>query len=200
MRKIKTILGVIFVLSIASGCAMAEGKDFVSNNKQESIAQQTSNCNTEEAALAIATDDVAKVFEVDKNSLHGEVSYNQDSSIQPDGWFVQMQTDNWDYAVWIAEGTDRVKIARASEEHPMVSISNEEMKQIVQSEEFLDLAKDIVMNKLGDSRAIEDIFFDNSDEASEYNSVDITLVLDDGHSYTLSFYKDGMLRSLLYSK
>lgn len=56
------------------------------------------------------------------------------------------------------------------------------------------------MNKLGDSRAIKDAYFDNLNEtAEEYNYVDVTLVLEDGNIYTLSFYKDGMLRSLLYS-
>lgn len=200
MRKMKAFLSIIFALAVASGCSMAEAKDISGNNNQESITLQTSNCNDKETALAMAAEDAEKVFGVDKDSLQGEAVYNQDSNIQPNGWFVQMQADNWDYVVWLYEDTDRVKIARASKEHPIVSISNEEMKQIVQSEKLLDSAKDIVMNKLGDSRAIKDAYFDNLDEASEeYNYVDITLALENGNSYTLSFYKDGMLKSLLYS-
>lgn len=200
MRKMKAFLSVIFALAVASGCSMAEAKDISGNNNHESITLQTSNCNDKETALSVAAEDVEMVFGVDKNSLQGDAAYNQDSSIQPDGWFVQMQADNWDYVVWIYEGTDRVKIARASKEHPIVSISNEEMKHIIQSDELLSSAKDIVINNLGDSRAIKDVYFDNLDETSEeYNSVDVTLVLEDGNIYTLSFYKDGMLRSLLYS-
>ncbi len=198
MRK-KAFLSIILALTLVSGCAMVQAEVISDHDKQVSIFRRTSNCNTEETALAIAADDVAKVFGIDKDSLQGEASYNYDSKIQPDGWFVQMQDENWDYAVWIEEGTDRVKIARASEEHPMISISNEEMKQIVQSEQLLDSAKDIVMNKLGDSREVKDVYFDNLNEVSEYNSVDIMLILEDGNMYMLSFYKDGMLRSLLYS-
>lgn len=43
-------------------------------------------------------------------------------------------------------------------------------------------------------RIIKDTYFDNLDETSEEcNSIDVTLVLEDGSIYTLSIYKNGML-------
>lgn len=198
MKKRTAILGVVLLLSFASGCAMTEAKDVYGEKSRMSLSQQISKCNTEKVALAVAAGGVAKVFDAEQDSLQGEASYHLDSNIQPDGWFVQLYADDWDYAVWIAEDKNRIKLTRASEEHPIVSISNQEMKQIIQSEEILDAAKEIVADKLGDERAVKEAYFDNTDETSAYHSVDVTLIMEDGHSYMLSFYKDGLLRSLLY--
>lgn len=42
---------------------------------------------TKKQPFLVAAEDVEMVFGVDKNSLQGDAAYNQDSSIQPDGWF-----------------------------------------------------------------------------------------------------------------
>lgn len=196
--NIKKVIGVIFILSAVSGCAVAEAEEISSEKEYSNIVDLSSNIDTEESALNLAIDVAEVLFEADRNSLEGEVSYNQNSTIQPDGWFVQMQDNNWDYAVWIREDENRIKLTRAKEDYPMTAISEEEMEKIVQDTEWIDSAKEVVMNKLGDSRAIEDIYFEN--ENAECNSIDITLILEDGAQYLVSFYKDKVLRSLLYFK
>ncbi len=87
----------------------------------------------------------------------------------------------------IISGHHRVKSARAAE-----------MKEIIASEEILDSAKALITEQLGDDREIRDAYFDNTEEGVPHNSVDVTLVMEDGHIYMLTFYKDGTLRSLLY--
>ena len=64
--------------------------------------------------------------------------------------------------------------------------------------EILDSAKALITEQLGDDREIRDAYFDNTEEGTPHNSVDVTLVMEDGHIYMLTFYKDGTLRSLLY--
>ena len=64
--------------------------------------------------------------------------------------------------------------------------------------EILDSAKALITEQLGDDREIRDAYFDNTEEGVPHNSVDVTLVMEDGHIYMLTFYKDGTLRSLLY--
>ena len=72
------------------------------------------------------------------------------------------------------------------------------LMEIIESEEILDSAKALVAEQLGDDREIRDAYFDNTEEGAPHNSVDVTLVMEDGHIYMLTFYKDGTLRSLLY--
>ena len=64
--------------------------------------------------------------------------------------------------------------------------------------EILDSAKALVAEQLGDDREIRDAYFDNTEEGAPHNSVDVTLMMEDGRIYMLTFYKDGTLRSLLY--
>ena len=64
--------------------------------------------------------------------------------------------------------------------------------------EILDSAKALITEQLGDDREIRDAYFDNTEEGVPHNSVGVTLVMEDGHIYMLTFYKDGTLRSLLY--
>lgn len=71
----------------------------------------------------------------------GDASYNQDSSIQPDGWFVQLYDEDWDYAVWITEDKNRIHFVRGGEAHPLEFISEQEMKEIIESEEILILPR-----------------------------------------------------------
>lgn len=80
----------------------------------------------------------------------------------------------------------------------MEFISAQEMKEIIASEEILDSAKALITEQLGDDREIRDAYFDNTEEGVPHNSVGVTLVMEDGHIYMLTFYKDGTLRSLLY--
>ena len=49
-----------------------------------------------------------------------------------------------------------------------------------------------------DMRYSGDAYFDNTEEGAPHNSVDVTLMMEDGRIYMLTFYKDGTLRSLLY--
>ena len=195
MKKRKMILSVMLLLSITTGCAAGEAKALSDSKGRMSLSQQIAQCNSKESAMSIAENGI---FGANKYALEGDASYNQDSSIQPDGWFVQLYDEDWDYAVWITEDKNRIHFVRGGEAHPLEFISEQEMKEIIESEEILDSAKALVAEQLGDDREIRDAYFDNTEEGAPHNSVDVTLVMEDGHIYMLTFYKDGTLRSLLY--
>lgn len=198
MKKRKMLLSVMLLVSIITGCAAGEAKALSDSKSRMSLSQQIAKCNSKDTAISIAENGIEKVFGVNKYSLQGDASYNQDSSIQPDGWFVQLYAEDWDYAVWITEDKNRIHFARGGEAHPMEFISAQEMKEIIRSEEILDFAKALIAEQLGDDREIQDAYFDHAEEAGPYTSVDVTLVMEDGHIYMLTFYKDGTLQSLLY--
>lgn len=174
MKKRKMILSVMLLLSITTGCAAGEAKALSDSKGRMSLSQQIAKCNSKESAISIAENGIEKIFGANKYALEGDASYNQDSSIQPDGWFVQLYDGAWDYAVWITEDKNRIHFVRGGEAHPLEFISAQEMKEI------------------------RDAYFDNTEEGVPHNSVDVTLVMEDGHIYMLTFYKDGTLRSLLY--
>lgn len=166
---------------------------------QENIFSDAFNNNmTEKDSVNFAIDNLAKIFGIDAQKIQGEAEYYENSAIQPDGWFVQLYDSNWDYAVWIEPSNGRVKFSRGSSSHPMKSISTDEMNKIMQDNTWLDNAKKIISKNLNDPRKIVDIYFDSQNGISEYRSIDITIVLEDGYSYTLSYYSDGILKSLLY--
>ncbi len=198
MKKRKMILSVMLLLSITTGCAAGEAKALSDSKSRMSLSQQIAKCNSKESAISIAENGIEKIFGANKYALEGDASYNQDSSIQPDGWFVQLYDGDWDYAVWITEDKNRIHFVRGGEAHPLEFISAQEMKEITESEEILDSANALVAEQLGDDREIRDAYFDNTEEGAPHNSVDVTLVMEDGHIYMLTFYKDGTLRSLLY--
>lgn len=198
MKKRKMILSVMLLLSITTGCAAGEAKALSDSKGRMSLSQQIAKCNSKESAIFIAENGIEKIFGANEYALAGDASYNQDSSIQPDGWFVQLYDGDWDYAVWITEDKNRIHFVRGGEAHPLEFISAQEMKEIIESEEILDSAKALVAEQLGDDREIRDAYFDNTEEGAPHNSVDVTLVMEDGHIYMLTFYKDGTLRSLLY--
>lgn len=198
MKKRKMLLSVMLLLSITTGCAAGEMKGLSDVKSRVSLSQQIAKCSSKESAISIAKNGIEKVFGVNRYSLQGDATYNQDSSIQPDGWFVQLYEGDWDYVVWITEDKNRIHFARGGEAHPMEYISAQEMKEIIESEEILDSAKTLIAEQLGDDREIRDAYFDHTEKAGPYCSVDVTLVLEDGHIYMMSFYKDGALRSLLY--
>lgn len=198
MKRRKVILSVVLLLSVATGCAAGEAKGLSDSKSRMSLSQQIAKCNSKESAISIAENGIAKIFGANKYGLEGDASYNQDSSIQPDGWFVQLYDGDWDYAVWITEDKNRIHFVRGGEAHPLEFISAQEMKEITESEEILDAAKTLITEQLGDDREIRDAYFDNTEEGAPHNSVDVTLVMEDGHIYMLTFYKDGTLRSLLY--
>ena len=94
-----------------------------------------------------------EIFGANKYALAGDASYNQDSSVQPDGWFVQLYDRDWDYAVWITEDKNRIHFVRGGEAHPLEFISAQEMKEIIESEENIKLAyRTIKTNTGSDSR------------------------------------------------
>ena len=198
MKKRKMILSVVLLLSVATGCAAGEAKALSDSKGRMSLSQQIAKCNSKESAISIAENGIEKIFGANKYGLEGDASYNQDSSIQPDGWLVQLYDGDWDYAVWITEDKNRIHFVRGGEAHPLEFISAQEMKEIIASEEILDSAKALITEQLGDDREIRDAYFDNTEEGTPHNSVDVTLVMEDGHIYMLTFYKDGTLRSLLY--
>lgn len=88
MKKRKMILSVMLLLSITTGCAAGEAKALSDSKGRMSLSQQIAKCNSKESAISIAENGIEKIFGANKYALAGDASYNQDSSIQPDGWFV----------------------------------------------------------------------------------------------------------------
>ena len=105
MKKRKMILSVMLLLSITTGCAAGEAKALSDSKGRMSLSQQIAKCNSKENGIE-------KIFGANKYALEGDASYNQDSSIQPDGWFVQLYDGAWDYAVWITEDKNRIHFVR----------------------------------------------------------------------------------------
>ena len=87
MKKRKMILSVMLLLSITTGCAAGEAKALSDSKGRMSLSQQIAKCNSKESAISIAENGIEKIFGANKYALAGDASYNQDSSIQPDGWF-----------------------------------------------------------------------------------------------------------------
>ena len=112
MKKRKMILSVMLLLSITTGCAAGEAKALSDSKGRMSLSQQIAKCNSKESAISIAENGIEKIFGANKYALAGDASYNQDSSIQPDGWFVQLYDGAWDYAVWITEDKNRIHFVR----------------------------------------------------------------------------------------
>ena len=125
MKKRKMILSVMLLLSITTGCAAGEAKALSDSKGRMSLSQQIAKCNSKESAISIAENGIEKIFGANKYALEGDASYNQDSSIQPDGWFVQLYDGAWDYAVWITEDKNRIHFVRGGEAHPLEFISAE---------------------------------------------------------------------------
>ena len=119
MKKRKMILSVMLLLSITTGCAAGEAKALSDSKGRMSLSQQIAKCNSKESAISIAENGIEKIFGANKYALEGDASYNQDSSIQPDGWFVQLYDGAWDYAVWITEDKNRIHFVRGGEAHPL---------------------------------------------------------------------------------
>ena len=138
------ILSVMLLLSITTGCAAGEAKALSDSKGRMSLSQQIAKCNSKESAISIAENGIEKIFGANKYGLEGDASYNQDSSIQPDGWLVQLYDGDWDYAVWITEDKNRIHFVRGGEAHPLEFISAQEMKEIITSEEILDSAKALI--------------------------------------------------------
>ena len=88
MKKRKMILSVMLLLSITTGCAAGEAKALSDSKGRMSLSQQIAKCNSKESAISIAENGIEKIFGANKYALEGDASYNQDSSIQPDGWLV----------------------------------------------------------------------------------------------------------------
>ena len=129
MKKRKMILSVMLLLSITTGCAAGEAKALSDSKGRMSLSQQIAKCNSKESAISIAENGIEKIFGANKYALAGDASYNQDSSVQPDGWFVQLYDEDWDYAVWITEDKNRIHFVRGGEAHPLEFISEQEMRK-----------------------------------------------------------------------
>ena len=97
MKKRKMILSVMLLLSITTGCAAGEAKALSDSKGRMSLSQQIAKCNSKESAISIAENGIEKIFGANKYDLTGDASYNQDSSVQPDGWFVQLYDGDWEY-------------------------------------------------------------------------------------------------------
>ena len=108
MKKRKMILSVMLLLSITTGCAAGEAKALSDSKGRMSLSQQIAKCNSKDSAIFIAEHGIETIFGANKYDLTGDVSSNQDSSIQPDGWFVQLYDRDWDTAVWITEDKTRI--------------------------------------------------------------------------------------------
>lgn len=198
MKKRKMILSVMLLLSITTGCAAGEAKALSDSKGRMSLSQQIAKCNSKESAISIAENGIEKIFGANKYALEGDASYNQDSSIQPDGWFVQLYDGAWDYAVWITEDKNRIHFVRGGEAHPLEFISAQEMKEIIAERGNTGFCQGTDYQSSWGMTGNQRCVFCNTEEGVPHNSVDVTLVMEDGHIYMLTFYKDGTLRSLLY--
>lgn len=131
-----------------------------------------------------------------------EAAWNENSDIQPDGWFVRAWSDTWDYAAWISVDGSMTKIARGSQAFPTPIISAEKMQEL-RDEKWLKKAEAVIAQNYaetraftGETRKITRIEFLKS--AEETRIVDVQVYLEDGTSYVVSFYPNGMLKAVDY--
>lgn len=137
-----------------------------------------------------------------QEELQAEATWNENSDIQPDGWFVRAWSDTWDYAAWISVDGIMTKVVCGSREFPMEAVPKEKEKEL-QDEKWLRKAEAVMTQNYAETRAVtgetgkitELKFFE---DGKEKRTADVQVSLEDGKFYVVSFYPNGMLKAVDY--
>ena len=169
----------------------------------ETVLEENNNeisAENEEEAINISKEYIERFFNENTDNLSIDVSYNKDSSIQPDGWFVRLYTDTNektnDYAAWVMPDYNTIIASTSGLWQESETITEDIKNDIISDKSWFDRAKDIIEVS---NDSIENIYFLNTDENVDDKMVDINVDLKNGSSYKVTLsYPDKLLKSISY--
>lgn len=207
MKKVLSILlSSILILSIFSSCSQKKENVLEQVNSIDTL-DETENISkdsldlfdiqSEDDSITLATSYIERLYGVITTDLQKTAEYNQNSDIQPNGWFVRVFDSDWDYAVWLQPESNRIKVSRGSSMYLLTTISDDLMKEIKEDDTWIENAKKVILDNLDENQEIKSIDFKDQDNES-VSTVDIVAEMEDGRTYILSYYSDGLLKDVVW--
>lgn len=152
---------------------------------------------SEEEALDFAKDGLEKLFGAEKGELRGEAHYKgngiNENSVQPDGWFIQLDDNTRNYAVWLQE-TGRVCFRRGLpklEECPQISFDQAEKNRLRESVDWSGLTEGILRENWGEQGSVvssEPVDVSTDGLGRDAMQIGVFVTLADGTRYQCTFY------------
>ncbi|WP_143597267.1 hypothetical protein [Tyzzerella sp. An114] len=81
--------------------------------------------------------------------------------------------------------------------YPLTTVSDDLMKEIKKDDTWIENAKKVILDNLDENQEIKSIDFKDQDNQS-VSTVDIAAEMEDGRTYTLSYYSDGLLKDAVW--
>ncbi|MFF2090894.1 hypothetical protein [Paenibacillus sp. NPDC058174] len=166
---------------------------------------------SKEAAAQKAIQSVKKLFDVDVSKLQMSVAYNKFGPAQKGQWNVHFQPYQMEklltdgkafmmYDVYIDSMSGQVVDTTVTDSaYKRTPITEAIAKKIQQDASWVTAAKDIVVKKQGEKRAIKKSSIVKADQYNKRGTVAISLELEDGSSYLAELrYPEQILRCLIY--
>lgn len=174
---------------------------------QAEAAIPNANEMKEAEAMTLATEYIEKLFDVSRADFRIDATFNQGSTIQPDGWFVRLSSDklngndagDWNYAVWMS-AAEGVRISRSSPTHQSTTMSDVDITTSSKDNSWIEKAKAIVGEVEGEVGRVKEAYFVNiAEDNAEKRTVDVKVDMEDGASYIVSlFYPDQTVKEVSY--
>ncbi|WP_312047448.1 M56 family metallopeptidase [Anaerotignum sp.] len=159
-------------------------------------------------AVTLAKEYIEKLFDVSATDFRVDATFNQESAIQPDGWFVRFSpnkissstTDDWNYAVWINSLTE-VEISRSSPTHQSTIMSDTDIDAYTNDLSWIEHARSIVGKIEKEQNRIKNAYYMNTIENNqEKRTVDVKVDMENESYYIVSLlYPDKTLKGVVYS-
>mgnify|MGYP001046983965 CR=1 FL=1 len=192
------------------GTALTDKFFGVSETAQTNESQMSENqpyfhnlaFDSKETAVGFANECIKDLFGTSTENLQPWVNYNDgnSASIQPQGWFIRFSDSKWEYAVWIYSNPNEIKVSRSIPQHLRAEIPDTKNNVLQKDEDYLKKSDDILKNTFGERRTVINTEYVVDTNANKPNTANVKILLEDGASYTLSFYIfNGELKEFIYA-
>lgn len=180
--------------------SVAQVQERQAETEQPSIMQDLA-FDTKESVADFAKVCVEKLFHANTENLESWINYNDgsSSSIQPVGWFVRFSDNVSEYAVWVSLEPKEIRVSRSISQGLGEGESGTKTDTPFNDDDYLKKAGDILRNTLGEMRRVSNIeIVDTGVKGS--NTIIVKILLEEGASYSFSFYvSTGELKELTYT-